>query len=276
MTSADALDAAPRRRHRYRPDRDLDRAGGRPRGVRGPRMGRRPAHPAATRRGHRPRAARDLEEAVRDAEVVVVATPIPTIADLVATGARRGAGGRRDRRRQHQGSRRGWRSSARGWSAARSAALRPRSSHGRQRALGARPRVGVARGRHRVGPHPHRTERSAPSSTRLETWVTRLGARPVRMDPLRHDRLVAFVSHLPQVASTALMALAATRGVRRTRDPPARGRRLPRPHAARVLQPAAVERHPAGEPRPGRRGDRPLRRASLGAPARRRSCGTRR
>ena len=28
--------------------------------------------------------------------------------------------------------------------------------------------------------------------------------------PARHDRLVAFVSHLPQVASTALMGLAAT------------------------------------------------------------------
>jgi prephenate dehydrogenase len=44
----------------------------------------------------------------------------------------------------------------------------------------------------------------------LEAWITRLGARPVRMAPERHDRLVAFVSHLPQVASTALMALAAT------------------------------------------------------------------
>jgi prephenate dehydrogenase len=44
----------------------------------------------------------------------------------------------------------------------------------------------------------------------LEAWVARLGARPVRMSPDRHDRLVAFVSHLPQVASTALMSLAAT------------------------------------------------------------------
>src|SRR5512134_185719 len=30
------------------------------------------------------------------------------------------------------------------------------------------------------------------------------------MEPERHDRLVAVVSHLPQVASTALMGLAAT------------------------------------------------------------------
>lgn len=45
--------------------------------------------------------------------------------------------------------------------------------------------------------------------SRLEAWVARLGARPVRMDADRHDRLVAIVSHLPQVASTALMGLAA-------------------------------------------------------------------
>ncbi len=44
----------------------------------------------------------------------------------------------------------------------------------------------------------------------LEAWTASLGARPVRLDPDRHDRLVAFVSHLPQVASTALMSLAAT------------------------------------------------------------------
>jgi prephenate dehydrogenase len=45
---------------------------------------------------------------------------------------------------------------------------------------------------------------------RLESWIERVGARPVRMSPARHDRLVAIVSHLPQVASTALMELAAT------------------------------------------------------------------
>jgi prephenate dehydrogenase len=44
----------------------------------------------------------------------------------------------------------------------------------------------------------------------LEAWIEGLGARPVRMPAARHDRLVAFVSHLPQVASTALMSVAAT------------------------------------------------------------------
>ncbi|MGQ0670184.1 MAG: prephenate dehydrogenase/arogenate dehydrogenase family protein [Actinomycetota bacterium] len=44
----------------------------------------------------------------------------------------------------------------------------------------------------------------------IASWVARIGSQPVRMDPERHDRLVALVSHLPQVASTALMGLAAT------------------------------------------------------------------
>jgi prephenate dehydrogenase len=45
---------------------------------------------------------------------------------------------------------------------------------------------------------------------RLEAFVQTIGARPVRLTPERHDRLVAFVSHLPQIASTSLMGLAAT------------------------------------------------------------------
>src|ERR687898_2144753 len=53
-------------------------------------------------------------------------------------------------------------------------------------------------------------ERSDDASiARLEGWVSRVGARPIRMDAEQHDRLVAMVSHLPQVASTALMGLAA-------------------------------------------------------------------
>ncbi|MCJ7831979.1 MAG: prephenate dehydrogenase/arogenate dehydrogenase family protein [Actinobacteria bacterium] len=43
----------------------------------------------------------------------------------------------------------------------------------------------------------------------LSEWVAALGAKPMVMDPLVHDRVVAVVSHLPQVVSTALMGLAA-------------------------------------------------------------------
>jgi prephenate dehydrogenase len=43
----------------------------------------------------------------------------------------------------------------------------------------------------------------------VEDFVERVGGHPVQMSPERHDRLVAFVSHLPQVASSSLMGLAA-------------------------------------------------------------------
>lgn len=46
---------------------------------------------------------------------------------------------------------------------------------------------------------------------RLLGLVSRLGARPLAVDPERHDTLVAVVSHLPQLAATTLMNLAADR-----------------------------------------------------------------
>jgi prephenate dehydrogenase len=48
------------------------------------------------------------------------------------------------------------------------------------------------------------------ATRRLSAWIEGVGAKPVVMDAGRHDRLVAFVSHLPQVASTALMDVAAS------------------------------------------------------------------
>jgi prephenate dehydrogenase len=53
-------------------------------------------------------------------------------------------------------------------------------------------------------------EAAAEAVAALEAWIERIGGRPMRMSAARHDRLVAFVSHLPQIASTALMGLAAT------------------------------------------------------------------
>ncbi len=38
----------------------------------------------------------------------------------------------------------------------------------------------------------------------LEKWIEKIGARLVILDPAEHDRLVALVSHLPQLVSTAL------------------------------------------------------------------------
>jgi prephenate dehydrogenase len=50
------------------------------------------------------------------------------------------------------------------------------------------------------------------AADRLVGWIERIGARPLRLDPGLHDRLVAIVSHLPQVASSSLMGLAAAGG----------------------------------------------------------------
>jgi prephenate dehydrogenase len=43
--------------------------------------------------------------------------------------------------------------------------------------------------------------------TEWRTWVARFGARTMDLDPARHDEICAWVSHLPQMLSTALAAL---------------------------------------------------------------------
>jgi prephenate dehydrogenase len=42
-------------------------------------------------------------------------------------------------------------------------------------------------------------------------WIAAFGARQIILDPAQHDRLVAWSSHLPQLASTALASLLADR-----------------------------------------------------------------
>lgn len=54
--------------------------------------------------------------------------------------------------------------------------------------------------------------------TRLFTFAQGLGARPSSMDPAEHDRVMAFLSHLPQLTASALMEVvgsgAASEGLR--------------------------------------------------------------
>ena len=49
------------------------------------------------------------------------------------------------------------------------------------------------------------------AASELETewrgWVAKFGARTMDLDPARHDEICAWVSHLPQMLSTALAAL---------------------------------------------------------------------
>ncbi len=56
------------------------------------------------------------------------------------------------------------------------------------------------------------TEATDPAAyQRLHGLVSGIGARVIAVDPARHDLLVAVVSHLPQLAATSLMNLAAER-----------------------------------------------------------------
>lgn len=41
----------------------------------------------------------------------------------------------------------------------------------------------------------------------LREWIARFGARQITLNPAEHDRLVAWSSHLPQLASTALASV---------------------------------------------------------------------
>ena len=47
----------------------------------------------------------------------------------------------------------------------------------------------------------------AEAVARVTRFITDLGARPTVMDAAEHDRLMAFVSHLPQLAASALMGV---------------------------------------------------------------------
>ncbi len=38
-------------------------------------------------------------------------------------------------------------------------------------------------------------------------WIAKIGAFPIILNPQEHDRIVAYTSHLPQLASTGLAAL---------------------------------------------------------------------
>jgi prephenate dehydrogenase len=52
-----------------------------------------------------------------------------------------------------------------------------------------------------------RSGRAAALAEDWRAWVARLGCRVLDTDPVRHDVLCAWISHLPQMVSTALSAL---------------------------------------------------------------------
>jgi prephenate dehydrogenase len=162
---------------------------------------------AAAHGGLDPRAS--LETAVADADLVVIATPIPAVASAVVAALR----------------------------AAPGAVVTDAASVKTHVIEAVRREVGADEGllERFVPGHPMGgSERSGPDHANpsvvdgivwvvaptpgaspvhadaVEAWIGSLGARAVRLDPERHDRLVAMVSHLPQIASTSLMGVAAT------------------------------------------------------------------
>jgi len=49
----------------------------------------------------------------------------------------------------------------------------------------------------------------APAAQEFVEWIRRIGALPLTMHAVEHDRVVSFTSHLPQLAATALAATVA-------------------------------------------------------------------
>ncbi|HEY7477169.1 MAG TPA: prephenate dehydrogenase/arogenate dehydrogenase family protein [Actinomycetota bacterium] len=148
-----------------------------------------------------------LELAVDDADLVIVSTPIPAIADTVVAALEAAPGAIVS----DTGSIKG-RVNLEVASRAPAAAL-PRFVSGHP--MGGSERSGPEHASASVVDGIVWVVAPAPSTSevaveRLSAFVRTVGARPVALTPERHDRLVAFVSHLPQVASTSLMGLAAT------------------------------------------------------------------
>jgi prephenate dehydrogenase len=56
-------------------------------------------------------------------------------------------------------------------------------------------------------PDAQRSTHSAALVKAWREWVSALGCKIIDLDPVRHDELVAWVSHLPQFVATALSAL---------------------------------------------------------------------
>jgi prephenate dehydrogenase len=56
-------------------------------------------------------------------------------------------------------------------------------------------------------PEAQRSPHSAALVKGWREWVTAMGSKTLDLDPVRHDELVAWVSHLPQFTATALSAL---------------------------------------------------------------------
>ncbi|MBZ5610517.1 MAG: prephenate dehydrogenase/arogenate dehydrogenase family protein [Acidobacteriia bacterium] len=67
--------------------------------------------------------------------------------------------------------------------------------------------AGLFRGRPYVLTPRSPAELERPNARELQDWIKKIGAVPIVLGPEEHDRIVAYTSHLPQLAATALAAL---------------------------------------------------------------------
>jgi prephenate dehydrogenase len=61
------------------------------------------------------------------------------------------------------------------------------------------------------------TQLEQSNAQEFQEWLTKIGAVPMVFDAAEHDRIVAFTSHLPQLASTALAAMLSSRSESKSR-----------------------------------------------------------
>ena len=197
-----------------------------------------------------PTAAGSLEEAAAGADAVVLAAPVPT-ARRPGRAARSPASGPTcvvtdlgsAKSGRHGGARPG---------GARAVHRRPPGVRRRADRRGLRPR-GALPGRHLV-PHARAPRPGRSSSAASTAWSRRSARGRWRSTPRVHDRLMALVSHLPHVLAGALDQPGRGHGARGARGPALGRAVVQRPDARRGVEPAAVGRHPAGQPRGGARG----------------------
>ena len=104
-----------------------------------------------------------------------------------------------------------------------------------------------------VGADADRGDRRRRRTRRCARCCASMHAEVVSVTPDDHDVLVAFVSHVPQLAASTLMDVATAHEERAPRAAPARGGRFPRHDADRREPSGDLARHPRVEPRRGAR-----------------------
>lgn len=161
----------------------------------------------ARRWGAVTRVARSVEEAAADASLVVVAVPVAGIGSTVAAALAAGTAVVTDVG-SVKGSVVAEVERRAGAAAARFVPGHPMAGSEQSGLAGATPTLfegatWVLTPTPRTGPEAH---------TRVRALVRGLGAEIVEVSPEHHDELVAVVSHVPQLAATTLMDVAATTG----------------------------------------------------------------